>query len=253
MTVMDGVRRVLRPLIPERLLETRRHRWVHRKQRHAAYIIREFHKIYYHGVGSYGLPGDHPIHSTFWLGVPALKCPLDCWIYQELIYRTRPEVIIETGVCYGGTTLFLASILDIVGSGSVIAIDVDMSQIRGQAKSHSKVTLVEGSSVSTSIVEHVTRLVAGRRTMVILDSDHNAHHVLTELTLWGELVSRGCYMVCEDTNLDGNPVFSPVPYSPGPRDAVREFLHQSPGKWEVDTTCEKFLMTCNPGGFLLKK
>ena len=67
------------------------------------------------------------------------------------------------------------------------------------------------------------------------------------------MVSSGCYLICEDTNLNGNPVFSGTPYDPGPREAVEEFLRRHGDQWEVDRKAEKFLMTCNPGGFLLKK
>jgi cephalosporin hydroxylase len=233
----------IKKIIPDRLLDIRRRRWVRKKERYKRYIINEFHKIYYPTL----------IHEAFWLGVPALKCPLDCWVYQEIIFRTRPEIIIETGVCFGGSTLYLASILDIVGSGSIIGIDIDLSKVYNIVKKHPRVTLIEGNSADPVVLNKVKARCNGRKTMAILDSDHNAEHVLKEMVSYSEVVTSGSYIICEDTNLNGNPVFSPIPYNPGPKEAVEMFLEKNADQWEIDGNCEKFLMTCNPGGFLKKK
>jgi cephalosporin hydroxylase len=107
--------------------------------------------------------------------------------------------------------------------------------------------------VDPGILEQVQGLSQGKRTMAILDSDHHAPHVLQELRAYGEMVTTGCYMICEDTNINGNPVFSPVPFNPGPKEAVEMYLKEQGTAWEVDKGCEKFLLTMNPGGYLRKK
>ena len=137
--------------------------------------------------------------------------------------------------------------------GLIIGIDIDLSEVDQRVKEHPRVILLEGSSIGPAILQEVRKVSHGKTTMVILDSDHNASHVLNELNLYHDIVTSGCYMICEDTNLNGNPVFSPVPYNPGPNEAVKEFLKSHSNIWEIDHTCEKFMMTCNPGGFLLKK
>jgi cephalosporin hydroxylase len=241
--IPEAIRKVVRKIVPDFMLERRRQRWLRRQQDHRLHIVREFHKLYYPTL----------THEAFWLGVPALKCPLDCWVYQEIIFRTRPEIIIETGVCYGGSTLYMASILDLVGSGSIIAIDIDLSQVHEKVRNHPRVTLMEGSSVDATILQEVKKKSNGKKTMVVLDSDHRAQHVLNELNSYSDMVSSGCYLICEDTNLNGNPVFSAVPYNPGPHEAMEEFIKLNGDRWEVDYGSEKYLLTFNPGGFLFKK
>jgi cephalosporin hydroxylase len=243
MEIPQGMRDTVKKFIPDSLLKWRRQRLWHRKEEKERRIIREFHKLYYPNL----------IHSAFWLGVQTIKFPFDCWIYQEIIFRTRPDLIIETGVYYGGSTLYLASILDLLGHGSIVAIDIDLSQVHEKTRDHPRVTLLEGSSVDPAIVQQVADMARGKRTMVVLDSDHSAPHVLKELTTYGDMVSSGCYLICEDTNLNGNPVFSPWFSGPGPFEAVQEFLQLEGAHWEVDREAEKFMLTANPGGFLIKK
>lgn len=240
---MKVFRSFIRRIAPATLLNFHERRWQQKKRRYEEHIIREFHKLYYPSL----------IHEAFWLGASALKCPLDCWVYQEIIFKTRPEIIIEAGVRYGGSTLYLASILDLIDHGLILGIDIDLSEVDQRLKKHPRVILIEGSSVAPEILQKVRKVSLGKTTMVILDSDHNASHVLNELNSYQDIVTSGCYMICEDTNLNGNPVFSPVPYNPGPHEAVEEFLKTHSDKWEIDRACEKFMMTCNPGGFLLKK
>src|SRR2546426_2286942 len=126
--------------------------------------------------------------ATSWLGVPCEKCPLDLWIYQELIFRTKPEVIVECGVRYGGSTLYFASILDILKQGEIIGIDITLRNVYAEAKTHSRISLYESSSTDPSIVDIVRKGVLGRRTMVVLDSDHSLAHVRRELELYADFV-----------------------------------------------------------------
>jgi cephalosporin hydroxylase len=236
-------RRLIRPFVPQFLLDLHRQRWERRQERHVLYIIDEFHRIYYPGK----------VHEAHWLGVPAIKCPLDCWVYAEIIFNTRPEVIVETGVRYGGTTLYLASLCELLGHGQVIGVDLELHHAYDPVRQHPCIHLIQGNSVDPVILEQVWMWSRGKRTMVILDSDHHGAHVLEELRSYSEMVTSGCYMICEDTNLNGNPVFSPEPYDPGPKEAVEMFLKEQGDRWEVDTGCEKFLLTMNPGGYLKKK
>jgi hypothetical protein len=87
--------------------------------------------------------------GTSWLGIPCEKCPLDLWIYQELIFRTRPDVILECGVFRGGSTLYLASLLDLIGQGQVVGVDITLQYVAPQVKSHPRISLHQGSSTMT--------------------------------------------------------------------------------------------------------
>lgn len=207
-------------------------------------LIDRFNRLFYHG-----LDGKELYWSMQWMGVQTLKCPMDLWIYQEILHRTRPEVIIETGVYSGGSTLFLANLCDLLGTGSVVACDTTLSKVPGEVRAHPRIELVEGSSVDPKIVSTIAARCRGRRTMVILDSDHAKAHVLQELRTYGPLVTPGCYLICEDTNVNGHP--SLPEHGPGPYEAVQEFLTDNPG-WRVDSSCERLLVTFNPSGYLLK-
>jgi cephalosporin hydroxylase len=207
-----------------------------------ARTVRDFNVLYYDGPD-----GRNLYLTTTWLGVPTRKCPLDTWVYQEILHRTRPEVIVETGVNCGGSTLYLATLCDLLGGGEVLAVDITLGGVAPAVRAHPRVRLFEGSSTDPAVVAAITGRCAGRRTMVILDSDHAAPHVIAELRAYGPLVTPGCYLICEDTNINGHPALPD--FGPGPYEAVQTFLSESPG-WQVDRDCERLLATFNPGGYL---
>jgi cephalosporin hydroxylase len=208
-------------------------------------LIRKFNRLYYHGRHG----SRRPFRQVHWLGVPTLKCPLDLWIFQEIICRTQPEVIIETGVKYGGSSLYLASMCDLLGTGEVLACDVSHESVHEQVRRHPRITLLEGNSVSPEVYETICTRCEGLRTMVVLDSDHRAAHVAEELRLYGPLVSIGCYLICEDTCINGHPVSRS--FGPGPYEAVQEFLRGNP-HFRIDRECEKLMVTFNPSGYLVR-
>ncbi len=203
-------------------------------------IVDQFHKLYYH---SYILD-----KTPLWLGVPAIKCPMDLWIYQEIIFEVKPDVIIECGTAQGGSAFFLASICDLVNNGMVITIDIKDKEDRPQ---HKRIRWLHGSSISEEIVHQVRALVSGDdKVMVILDSDHRKDHVLKELIIYSKVVTKGSYIIVEDTNVNGHPVRPD--YGPGPMEAVEEFL-RSDETFVVDRARERFYLTFNPRGYLRKE
>jgi cephalosporin hydroxylase len=207
----------------------------------ASTIIDQFHTLYYSS-------GEQTWGGTFWLGHQVLKCPLDLWTYQEILHEVRPELIIETGTYLGGTTLFLASICDLLGRGQILTIDTDR---RRQRPRHRRLTYVTGSSTSRATLRRVRRRAKGKSSvLVILDSGHSKDHVLAELRAYGPLVTPGSYLVVEDTNLNGHPVLDN--HDPGPAEAVAEFLAGT-SEFISDRSRERFLLTFNPGGYLKKR
>lgn len=187
-------------------------------------------------------------NQTTWKGVPILKCPMDLWIYQEIIHRTKPDIIIETGTFMGGSANYLSDIINIsTGLGEVITIDVTECPSKAAG-----VTYVTGSSTSSEVYEHVKELCLGKRVTVILDSDHNKKHVLNELNLYAPLVTSGCYLIVEDTCINGNPINSVNYPGGGPQDAIKEWYPLHYKDFENDKTCEKFMVTFNPGGYFVK-
>ncbi|MGH9122543.1 MAG: CmcI family methyltransferase [Acidimicrobiales bacterium] len=183
-----------------------------------------------------------------WMGTTALKCPFDLWVYQELIFELEPDLIVETGTAFGGSARYLATMLDLCGNGEIVTIDVEAREDR---PSHPRVTYLLGSSVADEVVAEVHRRAEGARTvMVLLDSDHRAEHVLAELRAYSPLVTPGSYLVVEDTNVIGRPVYPS--FGPVPGEATEAFLAES-DLFEVDRSKEKFLLTFNPGGWLKRK
>ena len=205
-------------------------------------IVNQFHKLYYesrHFGKSFG--------NTFWMGIQTFKCPLDLWIYQELIFEIKPDLIIECGTAKGGSALFLASMCDIVNKGEVVTIDIEEDESRPK---HNRIRQLIGSSTSESIIKKVEEITDNKeKVMVILDSDHTRDNVLNELRLYNKFVNKGSYLIVEDTNLNGHPV---IPnFGPGPMEAVEEFMKENKD-FVIDKEKEKFYLTFNPGGFLKK-
>jgi cephalosporin hydroxylase len=201
-------------------------------------VVEAFHRLYYEGPAG----EERPHKRTHWMGFPCLKCPLDLWIYQELIVEVKPSLIVETGTYYGGSALFLAQVLDAVGGGEVVTIDVEEKSPR---PAHPRIRYVRGSSADAALVSSV--LGERKAELVVLDSDHSRAHVAAELELFAPRVAAGGYLVVEDSNVNGHPVWPD--YGAGPFEAIQEFLPRHP-EFAADPAREKFLMTFNPGGYL---
>jgi cephalosporin hydroxylase len=187
--------------------------------------------------------------DTAWLGVPTQKCPLDLWIYQQMLFELRPDLIIETGTYNGGSAMYLASMCDLLGNGRVMSIDIAPQQ---PLPSHPRVEFITSSSTAADIVARVQSEAAAvpGPVFVILDSDHSYGHVRDELAAYHCVVTPGSYLIVEDTNVNGYPVLPD--FGPGPMEALEEFLPAHP-EFEIDRRCERFMMTFNPSGFLRRR
>lgn len=204
--------------------------------------VDSFHELYYGAT-------DRTWQDTHWMGLRAFKCPMDMWSYQEILWDTRPDLIVECGTAWGGSALFFASMLDAFGGGGeIVTVDIASDdQMPGRA-AHPRITYLTGSSTDPGIVDPVRRRAASAdRVMVVLDSDHSYAHVAAEIAAYSPLVTPGCYLVVEDTNVNGNPVLPE--WGPGPMEAVDEFLDDTES-FVRDLAREKFMMTFNPGGYL---
>lgn len=202
-------------------------------------IINQFHKLFYDSKVWLG--------QTLWQGVPVYKCPLDLWMYQEIIYQLKPDLIIELGTADGGSALYLANILDLINKGEIVTVDIQSAENKPQ---HHRIKYLTGSSISVPILESIASLVKGKDTvMVILDSLHSMDHVLMELQLYNQFVTVGSYLILEDTNINGHPVLPE--FGPGPMEALNVFL-TGRNDFIIDKSCEKLFVTFFPNGFLKK-
>jgi cephalosporin hydroxylase len=206
----------------------------------ASAAIDAFHRRFYDAADTW--------RSATYRGVTIWKNPLDLWLYQEIVHALRPDLIVETGTAFGGSALYLADLCELVGTGRVITIDVGD---RAGGVEHPRLTKIRGSSADAAIRREVDALVPDpATTLVILDADHTRDHVLAELRLWADLVSAGSYLIVEDTNLNGHPVYPD--FGPGPWEAVDAFLAES-NEFAIDDTMHRFLMTWNRRGFLKRR
>jgi cephalosporin hydroxylase len=181
------------------------------------------------------------------MGVSAFKNPLDSWIYQEIIYETKPDTLIEIGSAKGGSTLYFAHLLDLVGKGQVISIDIDRSAFQ---VSHPRIVQVTGDSSSPAIVKRVKELCRGKSVLVIHDGEHTKEQVLKDLHAYAELVNVGSYFIVEDGIVD---LFRPRDglgwFREGPMPAIEQFVRENP-KFVIDPQRERYLLTYNPCGYL---
>ena len=205
------------------------------------------------------LKHEYSYHFT-WMGRPIIQYPQDIVAMQEIIWAVRPAVIVETGVARGGSLVFYASMLELIGGpGRVIGIDVDVRSHNARAiAEHSmsrRITIVRGSSVDADVVGRVRSEIGDQRpVMVVLDSDHTHDHVLRELELYSPLVTAGSYLVVFDTVIETIPEVARPDRSwrPGnsPLSAVREFLKQT-DRFEVDRIIDaKLQISVAPSGYL---
>jgi len=198
-----------------------------------------FHVMYY---------GSRVWENTSWFGQQILKCPLDMWIYQELMWNLKPDYIIECGTFRGGSALFYAHLFDLIGHGEIITIDVLEQANRPQ---HPRIQYLDGSSTDPKMVAQVMQIIGeNKRVLVILDSDHARDHVLDEMREWSHVVTSGSYMIVEDSNVNGHP--ARPDHGPGPMEAIDASMQEN-DEFEIDLSQEKFFMTQNPRGYLRKK
>ena len=178
-------------------------------------------------------------------GIPTMKNPLDFWIYREILWESKPDFIIEIGNLYGGSTLALAHICDLIGSGRVVGVDSDHQNISAKAKAHPRISLLTGEACEIFPLVQ-TNVPAGASVLVIDDSLHTHDHTLKVLETYAGVVSVGNYFIVEDGichhGLDVGP-------KPGPYEAVDAFVRNNKN-FIIDRTKENFGITWNPKGYL---
>jgi cephalosporin hydroxylase len=191
-------------------------------------------------------------YNFSWLGRPAIQFPNDAWSIQELIWQIKPDLIIETGIAHGGSIIFTASMMEMMGiDGEVVGVDIDIREHnRNAIENHpmmKRITMIQGSSTNPTIFEQVKAKAAGKRcVMVILDSLHSHQHVYDELQLYPQLVTIGSYLMLPDTFIEHFPkgYYSDTrPWDVGdnPMTAMRKFLSET-DDFEIDREIDNKLM-----------
>lgn len=210
------------------------------------------------------LATDRHRYAYLWrfMGVPIIQLPADIVALQEAIWDTRPDFIVETGVARGGSVIFSAAMLTLIGSGRVIGVDIDIrAHNRETIEKHpmaKRITLIEGSSTSRDTVARVrSEIPPGSKVMVVLDSDHSFQHVYDELNLYSDLVTPGHYLVVADTLLgyltkEETPVARSHVWHPGnePLTAVNRFLEENSNFSRDEEMNGKLILSASVGGYL---
>lgn len=206
-------------------------------------------------------------YNFSWLGRPIIQCPQDIVAMQEIIWKVKPDLIIETGIAHGGSLVFSASMLALleacgeIQEGKVLGIDIDIRAHNREAiEAHpmsKKITMFQGSSVDPEIVEKVHDFAkSANKVLILLDSNHTHEHVLAELRAYSGLVSVGSYCVVFDTVIEDMPEgsFPERDWGKGnnPKTAVREFLSECNDFYIDENIVNKLLITVAPEGYLLK-
>lgn len=199
-------------------------------------------------------------YNFSWMGRPIIQYPQDMIAMQELIWEIKPDLIIETGIAHGGSLIYYASLLELIGEGEVLGIDIDIrSHNKAEIEKHpmfKRIKMIEGSAVSEETVEKVKEFVNDKKSILVcLDSNHTHEHVLQELQFYAPMVTIGSYIVVFDTIVEDLPegYFSqkrPWGISNNPKTAVYEFLNNNTN-FEIDHSIDnKVLISVAPEGYL---
>jgi len=203
---------------------------------------------------------EYSYHFT-WLGRPIIQYPQDIMALQEIIWKVKPDLIIETGIARGGSLMLSASILQLLGKGKVLGIDIKIRpENKKKIQQHflwKRISMIEGSSIDKKTIDKVYKFAKGKkRVMVVLDSNHTHEHVLNELKAYSPLVSKNSYLVVFDTIIEDLPkkIESKQPWSKGnnPKTALLEFLKHNK-QFKIDKEIEnKLMISVAPSGYLQK-
>jgi len=199
-------------------------------------------------------------YNFSWMGRPIIQYPQDMVAMQEIIWEVKPDLIIETGIAHGGSLIYYASLLEMIGTGRVLGIDIEIREHnRREIENHSmfkRIKMIEGSSVAESTIEQVKVHAAGKNKIIVcLDSNHTHEHVARELELYAPIVTPGSYLVVFDTIVEDLPngyFYQERPWGVGnnPKTAVKEFLMRH-DEFVIDNAIDnKILITVAPGGYL---
>jgi len=198
-------------------------------------------------------------YNFSWLGRPIIQYPQDMIAMQEILWEVKPDLVVETGIAHGGSLIFYASILELIGKGQVLGIDIDIREHnRVEIEKHpmfKRITMIEGSSIDETIAKQVYVFAQAKKNILVcLDSMHTHAHVLKELQLYAPLVTKDSYLVVFDTVIEDMPAdfFPDRPWSKGnnPKTAVWEFLKTN-DHFIIDKNIEhKLLITVAPDGYL---
>ncbi len=200
-------------------------------------------------------------YNFTWMGRPIIQYPQDMIAMQELLWKIQPDLLIETGIAHGGSLIYYASIMELIGKGRVLGIDIDIREHnKKEIEAHpmfKRISMIQGSAIDLDIIKEVqTHLKAGMTVMVSLDSNHTHQHVLEELKLYSPFVTKGSYCVVFDTIVEDMPkAMYDRPWDVGnnPKTAVWEFL-QNNQDFEIDTHIDnKLLISVAPQGYLKRK
>lgn len=188
---------------------------------------------------------DRILSGTTYFGISTVKSPVDFWIYREIIFQVKPDVIIELGNHCGGNTLALAHILDNMNHGKVIGVDINHKNLHSTAKKHLRITFITGDACKS--LEKVKKLVREKdKVLIIEDSSHTYENTLSVLRTYGSLIKRGSYFIVEDGICHHGLEVGP---DPGPYEAVEQFIRENKN-FEIDRSKEAFFITWNPKGYL---
>lgn len=200
-------------------------------------------------------------YNFTWMGRPIIQYPQDMIAMQEIIWSVKPDLIIETGIAHGGSLIYYASILELIGNGEVLGIDIDIREHnRAEIEKHpmaKRIKMLEGSAISMDIIDQVKAHAAGKKTVLVcLDSNHTHDHVLAELKLYSPFVTVGSYLIAFDTIVEDLPknLYADRPWSVGdnPKTAVFEFL-KTQDSFVIDKSIDyKLMVSVAPDGYLKK-
>ena len=199
-------------------------------------------------------------YNFSWMGRPIIQYPQDMIAMQEIIWDIKPDLIIEVGIAHGGSLIYYASLLELIGNGEVLGIDIDIREHnRKEIENHKmfkRIKMISGSSIDETTIEEVKKYAESKKKILVsLDSNHTHDHVLKELELYSPLVSPGSYIVVFDTIVEDLPegYFSqsrPWGIGNNPKTAVDEFL-QNNRQFVIDEMIDnKLLISVAPGGYL---
>jgi cephalosporin hydroxylase len=146
--------------------------------------------------------GDNaPHYHLKWKDIEMTKFPNDIYIYQQIIWQAKPDVIVEVGTQRGTSAQFFNELIKAAGKPNSIVITIDIypvPEIQKSVLDSLGVIMITGDIKKLSTQQKVVPYIKDKNFLLVDDGSHRYEDVMASLQFFQKYQAPGNYMIVED-------------------------------------------------------